>query len=234
MKCGRWQWTFWRRFQRTSLFGGLEMTVARDPFPTRVGPKYHCFFGWLRVISEIWRRILLRFGFGPTSAEIFLSPQLQCLFFAEVLLVMQFEYGTSLFPAKLQDKDIFWQAHSRVHPWFSVTVRALSLTDFFSDMTFSSLLSSSEGLIQPLYQNTVINYNPIYTWDYLRLPLYPREKNHEILLNLQSALLSVQTVETLYNDFIKTQSADSKPRAFLSAIFDRRKAVLHFQTSKLF
>ena len=55
MKFGRWQWTFWRRFQRTSLFGGLEMTVARDPFPTRVGPKYHCFLGWLRVISEIWR-----------------------------------------------------------------------------------------------------------------------------------------------------------------------------------
>lgn len=49
-----------------------------------------------------------------------------------VLLVMQFEYGTSLFPAKLQDKDIFWQ-----------------------------------------------------------------------------------TVETLYNDFIKTQSADSKPRVMV-------------------
>jgi len=94
---------------------------------------------------------------APHQQRFFLS-QLQCIFFAEVLLVMQFEYGTSLFPAKLQDKDIFWQAHSRVHPWFSVTVRALSLTDFFSDMTFSSLLSSSEGLIQPLYQNTVINY----------------------------------------------------------------------------
>ena len=55
MKFGRWQWTFLRRFQRTSLFGGLEMTVARDPFPTRVGAKYQGFFGWLRVISEIWR-----------------------------------------------------------------------------------------------------------------------------------------------------------------------------------
>ena len=56
--------------------------------------------------------------------------------FAEVLLVMQFEYGTSLFPAKLQDKDIFWQAHSSVHPGFSETVRALSLIGFFSDIRF--------------------------------------------------------------------------------------------------
>lgn len=56
-----------------------------------------------------------------------------------VLLVMQFEYGTSLFPSKLQDQEIFWQ-----------------------------------------------------------------------------------TVNTLYNDFIKTQTADSKPRVMLLMCRDAR------------
>ena len=50
------------------------------------------------------------FGFWPRiSRDLFYSYTCSVVF-AEVLLVMQFEYGTSLFPAKLQDKDIFWQA----------------------------------------------------------------------------------------------------------------------------
>ena len=68
-------------------------------------------------------------------------------------------------------------------------------------------------------------------------PPVPQESLSQVPTKI-SALLSLQTVETFYNDFIKTQSADSKPRASLSgapavlytptANVDRRKGVLHF------
>ena len=41
-----------------------------------------------------------------------------------VLLVMQFEYGTSLFPTKLQDKDIFWQTVATLYNNFIKTQTA--------------------------------------------------------------------------------------------------------------
>ena len=132
IKFGRWQWTFSRSFQRTSLFACLEMTVVRDEFPTRVDPRYQwangflMVFGWWRVISEIWRTILLRLGFGPVSAEIFFIPTPAVSFLLRSCLWCSLStepvcsrpnFKTKIFSGRRPFLDQFLQWHSFLPCW---------------------------------------------------------------------------------------------------------------------